>query len=133
MSGPQIDCRLLRGVSKKEEYTYLEATSEVRYVVMEIYTQPVPGYVTELGVVRTFLEYGHIVFGLFVAAIVLALWIMHRRKNYAAMIALSVALCAFSFEAYFPAAYNIKAFILGYAFFELTKCSIINKKRIKNG
>lgn len=98
-----------------------------------IYTQPVPGYVTELGVVRTFLEYGHIVFGLFVAAIVLALWIMHRRKNYAAMIALSVALCAFSFEAYFPAAYNMKAFILGYAFFELTKCSNINKKRIRNG
>lgn len=97
-----------------------------------IYTQPVPGYVTELGVVRTFLEYGYIVFILFVVSILLALWILHRKQNYAAMIMLTVALCAFSFEAYFPAAYNMKAFILGYALFQMSKCFIKDNKRTKN-
>lgn len=93
-----------------------------------IYTQSTPGYVTELGSVRTFLEYGHIVFILFLVFILFAIFVLHRSGDYAAVIMLTIALTAFSFEAYFPAAYNMKAFILGFAFFKLKELNFHRKR-----
>ena len=44
-----------------------------------IYTQANDGYVTELGIVRTLLEYGPIVFGLFCAFMLIAVWVLYKK------------------------------------------------------
>ena len=53
---------------------------------MEFYTQANDGYVTELGIVRTLLEYGPIVFGLFCAFMLIAVWVLYKKGYFGAMV-----------------------------------------------
>lgn len=95
-----------------------------------IYTQVNDGYVTELGIVRTLLEYGPIVFVLFCTAVLVGVWILHKNERYGAMILLEIGFIACGVEAYFPAAYNLKAFVLGVAFYQLMTINLKKKRRI---
>ena len=68
-----------------------------------IYTQANDGYVTELGIVRTLLEYGPIVFGLFCAFMLIAVWVLYKKGYFGAMVLLEIGFIACGVEAYFPA------------------------------
>lgn len=92
-----------------------------------IYTQQNPGYVTELGIVRTLLEYGPIVFGIFCIMILVAAWILHKKGYYGALILLETGFIVCGVEAYFPAAYNLKAFMFGLAFYQFMQ--LFNNKK----
>ncbi len=96
-----------------------------------IYMQANDGYVTELGIVRTLLEYGPIVFVILCAALFAAIWILHKKGYYGAMILLEVGFVACAVEAYFPAAYNLKAFVLGLAFYQFFQIFQKEKKKTR--
>lgn len=96
-----------------------------------IYTQANPGYVTELGIVRVLLEYGPIIFGLFCLAVFAAMIILQKSGHYGTMILLEIGFIVSGIEASFPAAFNLRAFAFGVAFFELFQ--IFKKKKEKRG
>ena len=98
-----------------------------------IYTQANDGYVTELGIVRTLLEYGPIVFGLFCAFMLIAVWVLYKKGYFGAMVLLEIGFIACGVEAYFPAAYNLKAFVFGLAFYQLMGLFKGKEKEEKRG
>ena len=98
-----------------------------------IYTQANDGYVTELGIVRTLLEYGPIVFGLFCAFMLIAVWLLYKKGYFGAMVLLEIGFIACGVEAYFPAAYNLKAFVFGLAFYQLMGLFKGKEKEEKRG
>ena len=83
-----------------------------------IYMQANNGYVTELGNVRTLLEYGPIVLILFCVLMLVGAWILHKKGYFGALILLEMGFITCGVEAYFPAAYNLKAFVFGLAFYQ---------------
>ena len=89
--------------------------------------------VTELGIVRTLLEYGPIVFGLFCAFMLIAVWVLYKKGYFGAMVLLEIGFIACGVEAYFPAAYNLKAFVFGLAFYQLMGLFKGKEKEEKRG
>lgn len=97
-----------------------------------IYMQANDGYVTELGNVRTLLEYGPIVLVLFCALLFIGIWVLHKKGYFDAMILLEMVFIVWSVEAYFPAAYNLKAFVFGLAFYQFMELCVCKRRKKAN-
>lgn len=49
----------------------------------------------------------------------IAVWVLYKKGYFGAMVLLEIGFIACGVEAYFPAAYNLKAFVFGLAFYQL--------------
>lgn len=87
------------------------------------------GKIPDLGIARTLLEYGIVVFILLYSSVLVATWILYKKNKLEIMLLLTIYMIYFTFEAYFQAAFDIKPIIIGYAFYQFSDVSFYRKTR----
>lgn len=95
---------------------------------IHIFGTSLEGQIPDLGIARTLMEYGVIVFILLYACVLAASWILYKKRELDVMLLLTIYMVYFTFEAYFQAAFDIKPIIIGYALYK-SSTSVLRRKR----
>lgn len=96
---------------------------------VHIFGTSLGGQIPDLGIARTLIEYGVLVFILLYGSVLVASWILYKKNKLEIMLLLTVYMIYFTFEAYFQAAFDIKPIIIGYAFYQFSDVSFYRKTR----
>lgn len=96
---------------------------------IHIFGTSLEGQIPDLGIARTLMEYGVIVFILLYGCVLAASWILYKKREQDVMLLLSIYMVYFTFEAYFQAAFDIKPIIIGYALYKSSTIVLRRKRR----